>query len=79
MGELSFGVVEIEVGVAQFDGDATFWEWRSRFNTPPGRESELTGLVGTQVYEAGFESIRQRLERPERPADQDQMSAGRAP
>ncbi len=46
------------------DGNRTFWSWRSRFRTPPGREQDLSNLVAEGVYEAGFEAIRQRVERP---------------
>ena len=46
------------------DGDRTFWRWSSSFNTPPGHEAELAALVATEVYEAGFEAIRRRVERP---------------
>lgn len=44
------------------DGDATYWEWQSRFAPPPGREQELAELVGNGVYEAGFEAIRALVE-----------------
>jgi len=44
------------------DGDTTFWEWESRFDTPAGREEELQALVGEQIYVAGFEAIRKHLE-----------------
>ena len=44
------------------DGDRTFWSWRSHFETPEGRERELTDLVAEGVYEAGFEAIRSRVE-----------------
>ncbi len=46
------------------DGDRTFWRWSSRFDAPPGQERELAALVATGVYEAGFEAVRQRVERP---------------
>ncbi|HUL10155.1 MAG TPA: SRPBCC family protein, partial [Candidatus Acidoferrum sp.] len=39
------------------DGGRTFWEWRSTFRTPPGREDELAGLVARDIYDAGFESL----------------------
>jgi len=39
------------------DGDRTFWEWESRFDTPAGRETELADLVGNDVYAAGFEAV----------------------
>ena len=43
------------------DGGQTFWEWRSRFSTPPGQERAMVRLVGEQIYEAGFRAIRQHL------------------
>ena len=43
------------------DGDLTFWEWESRFDTPQGREEELADLVGDGIYSAGFEAIRAHL------------------
>lgn len=44
------------------DGDATFWEWEGRFDTPKGREAELSNMVGHKIYEAGFAAIRSQLE-----------------
>lgn len=44
------------------DGDATFWEWEGRFDTPKGRERELGEMVGANIYEAGMEAIRHHLE-----------------
>ena len=44
------------------DGDRTFWEWESRFDTPAGRSDELAALVGDGIYAAGFEAIRAHLE-----------------
>ena len=43
------------------DGNRTFWEWESRFDTPRGRERELADLVGGGIYEAGFEAMRAHL------------------
>jgi len=43
------------------DADATFWEWRSRFRTPPGQENQLALLVGESIYEAGFDALTARL------------------
>jgi NADPH2:quinone reductase len=43
------------------DGDRTFWHWQSTFDTPPGRERELADMVGSGVYEAGFEGLRRFL------------------
>lgn len=43
------------------DGNRTFWHWQSTFDTPPGRERELTDLVGQGVYEGGFAGLRRFL------------------
>jgi NADPH:quinone reductase len=45
------------------DGDRTFWSWESRFDTPLGREEELTQLVGEGIYEAGFAAVKRMLAR----------------
>lgn len=45
------------------DGNRTFWHWQSTFRTPPGRERELTDMVGKSVYEGGFAGLRQYLAR----------------
>jgi NADPH:quinone reductase len=39
------------------DGGRTFWEWRSTFHTPPGREDELADLVARDIYDAGFAAL----------------------
>jgi hypothetical protein len=44
------------------DGDQTFWQWKSRFTTPQGREDEMANMVTKDIYEAGFEAIRTQLE-----------------
>lgn len=41
------------------DGDQTFWEWESRFDTPAGRSAELAELVGDNIYDAGFQAVRE--------------------
>lgn len=43
------------------DGDRTFWEWESRFDTPSGRSIELAELVGDGIYVAGFNAIRTHM------------------
>ena len=44
------------------DGDVTFWEWESRFDTPQGQEQDLAGLVGDSIYSAGFKAVRDHME-----------------
>jgi NADPH:quinone reductase len=48
------------------DGERTFWHWQSTFDPPPGRERELADMVGTGVYEGGFEGLRAYLRQARR-------------
>jgi hypothetical protein len=43
------------------DEDWTFWHWESRFDTPPGRETELHGMVAENIYQGGFDAIRAHM------------------
>lgn len=43
------------------DGDRTFWSWQSTFSTRPGEEAAMAELVGEQIYQAGFDAIRDHL------------------
>jgi NADPH:quinone reductase len=43
------------------DGNRTFFEWSSSFDTPLGREEELARLVGEQIYEAGFDAVKRQF------------------
>ena len=43
------------------DGDRTFWHWESRFTTRPADADGITQMVAEQIYQAGFEAIRQHL------------------
>src|SRR5262245_56491579 len=45
------------------DGERTFWHWQSTFDAPAGRERALADLVGSGVYEGGFEGLRTYLRR----------------
>lgn len=45
------------------DGGATFIEWSSSFETPRGSEIELAELVAEDIYQAGFDALRERFER----------------
>ena len=44
------------------DGNRTFWEWESRFDTPTGKEGELSMMVGEDIYSAGFAAVRTHIE-----------------
>ena len=43
------------------DGDRTFWQWESRFDTRQGEEEAMAGLVGEQIYQEGFGAIRDHM------------------
>ena len=43
------------------DGDRSYWEWESRFDTPAGRGPELAAMVGEQIYVAGFDAVKAHL------------------
>ena len=43
------------------DGDRTFWEWESRFDTPAGRERELERMVAEGIYDTGFRNVRDHM------------------
>ena len=43
------------------DGNRTFCHWTSTFATPPGQERELGDMVAQDVYQAGFNNLRQYL------------------
>ena len=60
------------------DGERTFWHWQSTFDAPPGRERELADMVGTGVYEGGFEGLRAYLRRARHAPDRA-AAAARAP
>lgn len=44
------------------DGDWTFWEWESRFDTPAGQQDALREMVQTNIYQSGFDAIRAHME-----------------
>ncbi|GMB79585.1 SRPBCC family protein [Shinella zoogloeoides] len=51
------------------DGDLTFWEWQSRFDTPAGEEAALAAMVGEGIYETGFAAVRRHMGLTARAAD----------
>ncbi len=78
----SYAIVKSEVPLLNYvahlelkpvtTGNRTFWRWWSQFDTPPGREAELTSVVVDGVYRAGFEGMRAFLGKaaPASPTDQ---------
>lgn len=43
------------------DGDQTFWEWQSQFDTRAGQSEEMAALVGDGIYQTGFDAIRSHM------------------
>ena len=43
------------------DGNLTFWEWESRFDTPDGMQDSLAAMVRDDIYLAGFNAIRSHM------------------
>ena len=58
------------------DSNQTYWIWSARFETPPEQETEVVQTVSREIYEAGFQSIRDKI-RNDR-ASFDQGSTGQA-
>src|SRR5258707_1237814 len=85
----TYSILESPMGVEKYvatlklkpvtDGGRTFWHWQSTFDAPPGRERELTDMVGTGVYEGGFEGLRTFLRRPGHAPARDAAGRRRPP
>ena len=43
------------------DGNRTFAEWTAEFETEPGKETEMAGIVSTDVFQAGFDALKEKL------------------
>ncbi len=44
------------------DDDRTFWHWESRFTTRAGDAERITRMVAEDIYQGGFDAIRQHLQ-----------------
>ncbi|MEI5680738.1 SRPBCC family protein [Mesorhizobium sp. CCNWLW179-1] len=45
------------------DGNATFAEWQAEFDCAPERETALMQQIGTGVFQAAFNALKQRFAR----------------
>ncbi|MFV2093671.1 MAG: SRPBCC family protein [Hyphomicrobiales bacterium] len=43
------------------DGNRTFAEWTAEFETTPGKETEMAGMVSADVFQAGFDALKNKL------------------
>lgn len=68
--DLSFGysILESPMGVENYvanfkltpitDGDGCFAEWSATFDCAADREAELVGMIGNDVFQAGFDALK---------------------
>ena len=67
----SYAILESPMGVENYiatlkltpitDGDRTFAEWSAEFDCAPEREAELITLIGTSVFQGGFDALKSRF------------------
>ena len=43
------------------EGDRTFVEWTAEFSCDPGDEDELVAMIGTDVFQAGFDALKRQF------------------
>lgn len=43
------------------DGNRTFAEWSAEFDCAPNRASELARMIGQDVFQAGFDALKQQM------------------
>jgi Polyketide cyclase / dehydrase and lipid transport len=66
----TYSIIESPMGVENYiatlsltpvtDGNRTFAEWQVEFDCPPEREKELVDQIGTGVFQAAFDALKQR-------------------
>jgi Polyketide cyclase / dehydrase and lipid transport len=67
----TYSILESPMGVENYvatlsltpvtDGNATFAEWQADFDCPPEREGALTHQIGTGVFQAALDALKQRF------------------
>lgn len=67
----SYSILESPMGVENYiaslkltpvtDGARCFAEWSAEFDCAPEREAELVALIGGDVFQGGFESLKARF------------------
>ena len=43
------------------EGDRTFIEWSAEFSCDPSDEDELVAMIGTDVFQAGFDALKRQF------------------
>lgn len=66
----TYEILESPMGVTNYvatlqltpvtDGNRSFIEWSAEFECAPGREAELTQLIGQGVFQAGFDALKRQ-------------------
>ncbi|MGE3832759.1 MAG: SRPBCC family protein [Parvibaculaceae bacterium] len=69
----TYSILESPMGVENYiatlsltpvtDGNQTFAEWTAEFDAAPEREGELVQFIGGSVFQAAFNSLKERLSR----------------
>src|SRR5215469_1027822 len=69
----SYSILESPMGVENYlatlsltpvtDGGGTFAEWQADFDCAPERESALKQQIGVNVFQAAFDTLKQRFRR----------------
>lgn len=69
----TYSILESPMGVDHYiatlkltpvtDGARSFAEWSAEFECAPGRERELTELIGGGVFQAGFDALKRHFSR----------------
>jgi hypothetical protein len=67
----SYEILESPMGVTEYvatlkltpitDGQRSFAEWSAEFECEPGRERELTDLIGGSVFQGGFDALKRHF------------------
>lgn len=67
----TYSILESPMGVENYvatlkltpvtDGARTFAEWSAEFDCVPERESDLVAMIGRDVFQGGFESLKRRF------------------
>lgn len=69
----TYEILESPMGVSNYvatirltpvtDGDRCFAQWSAEFDCAPGRERELTEMIGQGVFQAGFDALKTQSSR----------------
>ena len=69
--QCSYSILESPMGVENYvatlkltpvtDGNKTFAEWWAEFDCPPEKERDLAQNIGQGVFQAAFDSLKQKL------------------